>query len=131
MRSALVDAEPEPIAIDPLATALSIIDMQRDFLEPGGFGEALSNDVGLLAAAIAPCRSILEAARHLGVTVVHTREGHRPDLSDALPAKIHRGAPSQRIARAGGAVDLPRGAEASLTVGGGPRCAATENRETT
>jgi biuret amidohydrolase len=57
MRTALVDAEPDPIAIDPEATALVIIDMQRDFLEPGGFGETLGNDVSLLNKAVAPCRS--------------------------------------------------------------------------
>jgi biuret amidohydrolase len=101
MRTALVDAEPEPIAIDPLATALVIIDMQRDFLEPGGFGETLGNDVGLLAAAVGPCRSLLAAARRLGMLVVHTREGHRPDLSDAPRAKLERGAPRLRIGAVG------------------------------
>src|ERR1700675_2164179 len=91
MRTGLVDAEPDPIAIDPEATALVIIDMQRDFLEPGGFGETLGNDVSLLNKAVAPCRSLLEVARRLGMLVVHTREGHRPDLSDAPRAKVERG----------------------------------------
>ena len=90
MRSALVDAEPDPIAIDPWATALVIIDMQRDFLEPGGFGETLGNDVSLLAAAIDPCRALLDSARRLNMLVVHTREGHHPDLSDAPRAKLER-----------------------------------------
>jgi nicotinamidase-related amidase len=101
MRTATVEAEPEPIAIDPAATALVIIDMQRDFLEPGGFGESLGNDVGLLAAAVAPCRTLLDAARRAGMLVVHTREGHRPDLSDAPRAKVERGAPSLRIGAPG------------------------------
>jgi len=101
MRTAWVDAEPEPIAIDPATTALVIIDMQRDFLEPGGFGESLGNDVGLLGAAVGPCRTLLDAARRAGMLVVHTREGHRPDLSDAPKAKVERGAPSLRIGAAG------------------------------
>jgi isochorismate hydrolase len=92
MRTALVDAEPEAIAIDPRATALVIIDMQRDFLEPGGFGASLGNDVSLLAAAVAPCGQLLAAARRLGMLVIHTREGHRADLSDAPRAKVERGA---------------------------------------
>ena len=100
-RRVLLDAEPAPIAIDLGATALVIIDMQRDFLEPGGFGETLGNDVALLNAAVAPCRVLLDAARRLGLLVVHTREGHRPDLSDAPRAKVERGAPSLRIGAPG------------------------------
>jgi len=95
--TSLLAAEPQPIALDWAATALVIIDMQRDFLEPGGFGETLGNDVSQLARAIAPCASVLAAARAAGMLVVHTREGHLPDLSDAPPAKIARGAPSKRI----------------------------------
>ena len=101
MRAALVEAEPGPVAIDPRTTALILIDMQRDFLEPGGFGETLGNDVSLLAAAIEPCRAVLAAARRLRMLVVHTREGHRPDLSDAPRAKVERGAPSLRIGAMG------------------------------
>jgi nicotinamidase-related amidase len=93
----LLPAEPTSFAIDPARTALVVIDMQRDFLEPGGFGAALGNDVSLLAAAIGPCRAALDAARAAGMLVIHTREGHRPDLSDAPPAKVQRGAPSKRI----------------------------------
>lgn len=92
-----VIAEPGPIDLDLSKTALVIIDMQRDFLEPGGFGETLGNDVSLLARAVAPCAAVLAAARSLGLLVIHTREGHLPDLSDAPPAKIARGAPSLRI----------------------------------
>ena len=101
MRTALVDAEPEPVAIDSSATALVIIDMQRDFLEPGGFGETLGNDVSLLHAAVDPCRTLLASARRLGMLVVHTREGHLPDLSDAPRAKIERGTPTLRIGAQG------------------------------
>ncbi|HEX7481362.1 MAG TPA: cysteine hydrolase [Polyangiales bacterium] len=101
MATILVNAEPEPIAIDPARTAIVMIDMQRDFLEPGGFGESLGNDVSLLNAAVAPCRALLDAARSRGMLVVHTREGHRPDLSDAPPAKVERGAPSLRIGAPG------------------------------
>jgi nicotinamidase-related amidase len=90
-------AEPAAIGLDPARTALLIIDMQRDFIEPGGFGEALGNDVSLLRSAIEPCRRVLAAARALKMTVIHTREGHRPDLSDAPPAKLSRGTPGRRI----------------------------------
>lgn len=97
----LLDAEPLPIEIEPARTALIIMDMQRDFLEPGGFGASLGNDVGLLRAAIAPCRRLLEAARARGMLVIHTREGHRPDLADAPPAKVERGKPTLRIGDVG------------------------------
>src|ERR1700709_2026507 len=95
--SGTVAAEPGPIDLDWSATALLIIDMQRDFMEPGGFGETLGNDVSQLARAVKPIALVLEAARDIGMLVVHTREGHLPDLSDAPPAKIERGAPSLRI----------------------------------
>src|SRR3954468_22145951 len=93
----VISAEPEPIKLDWSSTALVIIDMQRDFMEPGGFGETLGNDVGQLARAVKPIGALLQAARDTGMLVVHTREGHLPDLSDAPPAKVERGAPSLRI----------------------------------
>jgi nicotinamidase-related amidase len=92
-----IEAEPTPITIEPKRTALLLIDMQRDFLEPGGFGETLGNDVSLLGRAVKPCKALLEAARRIGMLVVHTREGHRPDLSDAPKTKLERGEPSKRI----------------------------------
>jgi nicotinamidase-related amidase len=97
MKKLTIDAEPGKIAIDPARTAIVMIDMQRDFLEPGGFGETLGNDVSLLAKAIKPAKALLTWARELGMLIVHTREGHRPDMSDAPPAKVERGAPSMRI----------------------------------
>ena len=96
-----VAAEPAPIDLDWSTTALLIIDMQRDFMEPGGFGETLGNDVSLLARVVKPIAAVLDTARDIGLLVVHTREGHLPDLSDAPPAKIERGAPSLRIGDAG------------------------------
>ena len=96
-----IEAEPGAIAIDPTRTAIVMIDMQRDFLEPGGFGETLGNDVSLLAKAVAPAKALLTAARKLKMLIVHTREGHRPDMADAHPAKVERGAPSMRIGDAG------------------------------
>jgi nicotinamidase-related amidase len=92
-----IAAEPSAIGIDLARTAVVMIDMQRDFLEPGGFGESLGNDLAQLTRVVAPCRTLLDGARAHGLLVVHTREGHRPDLSDAPPAKIARGAPSMRI----------------------------------
>jgi biuret amidohydrolase len=86
-----VDAQPYPFVLDPAAAALVIIDMQRDFLEPGGFGAALGNDVSYLRTAIAPTGRVLGACRAAGMMVVHTREGHRPDLSDLAPSKRARG----------------------------------------
>ncbi len=86
-----VTAEPYASSFRPAATALVIIDMQRDFLEPGGFGAALGNDVSLLRSAIKPTARVLKACRAAGMLVVHTREGHRPDLSDLAPAKRVRG----------------------------------------
>ncbi len=93
----IVIAEPNPIVLDWTKTALVIIDMQRDFLEPGGFGETLGNDVSQLASAVRPISNVLAAARKSGMLVIHTREGHLPDLSDAPPAKLERGAPRLRI----------------------------------
>lgn len=86
-----VKAEPYEFRFDPRTTALLIIDMQRDFVDPGGFGEALGNDVSLLRKAIGPTRKVLDAARRAGLLVIHTREGHRPDLSDLQPSKKARG----------------------------------------
>jgi nicotinamidase-related amidase len=96
-----IAAQPFPISVDFARTALVIIDMQRDFLEPGGFGAALGNDVALLGAALLPCKAMLAGARAAGMLVIHTREGHRPDLSDAPPAKVLRGDPATRIGAAG------------------------------
>ncbi|MES1164356.1 MAG: cysteine hydrolase family protein [Polyangia bacterium] len=101
MPKVTIHAEPGPLEVDPARTAIVMIDMQRDFLEPGGFGESLGNDVSLLAKAIAPAKRLLGAARKLGMLIVHTREGHRPDLSDAPPAKVERGSPSVRIGAPG------------------------------
>src|SRR6185369_12649551 len=101
MATITIQAEPGALSIDPKRTAVVMIDMQRDFLEPGGFGETLGNDVSLLAKAIDPAAALIAGARKQGMLVVHTREGHRPDLADAPPAKIERGAPSKRIGDAG------------------------------
>ncbi|MEQ6903021.1 cysteine hydrolase [Nocardioides sp. YIM 152588] len=92
-----VPAEPSAYPLIEGATALIVIDMQRDFLLPGGFGESLGNDVSLLQRVVEPLAGLIAAARAAGVPVIHTREGHVPDLSDCPPAKLNRGAPSKRI----------------------------------
>ena len=81
--------------------ALVIIDMQRDFVEPGGFGETLGNDVSLLQAIVPACQRVLAGWRDAGGLVIHTREAHHPDLSDCPPAKRDRGNPTLRIGDAG------------------------------
>ncbi|MFC4029874.1 cysteine hydrolase family protein [Streptomyces polygonati] len=96
-RALVAEAAPYPFSFDPASTALVLIDMQRDFLEPGGFGASLGNDVAELRRTIAPLRRVLAACRAAGMTVVHTREGHLPDLSDCPPSKLLRGSPSLRI----------------------------------
>jgi len=109
-----IDARPFAFGLQPGRAALVIIDMQRDFIEPGGFGASLGNDVSQLEAAVEPARRLLEAWRARGWPVVHTRESHAPDLSDCPPAKRLRGAPRLRIGDPG-----PMG---RLLVRGEPGC---------
>ena len=86
-----VPAKPYEFSLDPAKAALLIIDMQRDFVEPGGFGEMLGNDVSQLRPSIEPLKALLASARQAGLFVMHTREGHKPDLSDLHEAKKVRG----------------------------------------
>jgi len=92
-----IEARPYPFALSTEVAALVIIDMQRDFLQPGGFGSALGNDVSQLAKVVEPTQRLLAAARGADLLIVHTREGHRPDLADLAPAKHRRGKASLRI----------------------------------
>ena len=96
-----VPARPYPFQLDPAQTALVVIDMQRDFIEPGGFGASLGNNVALLEAIIPTTASLIALFRRQGWPIVHTREAHRPDLSDCPPAKIARGKPGLRIGDTG------------------------------
>ena len=95
------DARPFPYEFDLARTALVLIDMQRDFIEPGGFGASLGNDVSLLEAIVPATRAVLEAWRRAGGWVVHTREAHLSDLSDCPPSKRDRGHPALRIGDVG------------------------------
>lgn len=92
-----VKAKPYDLAFDLGETAVVMIDMQKDFILPGGFGETLGNDVSLLAATIPPCEDLLKIARGLDMLVVHTREGHRANLSDVFTSKLERCKPSAKI----------------------------------
>jgi nicotinamidase-related amidase len=94
---ATVKAKPYDFEFSPAKTALIVIDMQRDFIEPGGFGETLGNNVKLLAAIVPTVKKLLDTCRKAGITIIHTREAHRPDLSDLPPAKLNRGNPKHRI----------------------------------
>lgn len=101
MSKGKIQAEPYEFDFDLDSTALVMIDMQRDFVEPGGFGESLGNDVSLLRSSIEPCKELLETARKIGMFIIHTREGHRPDLADLQPAKKARGNPTLKIGEPG------------------------------
>ena len=92
-----VAAKPFPYALPPGNVALIVIDMQRDFVEPGGFGDTLGNDVTRLQAIVPTVARLIRLFRSAGWPVIHTREGHQPDLSDCPPAKRLRGNPSLRI----------------------------------
>jgi biuret amidohydrolase len=92
-----VPAAPFPYALDPGHTALVVIDMQRDFVEPGGFGETLGNDLAPVAAIVPTVAKLIALFRAKEWPILHTRESHRPDLSDCPPAKRMRGNPSLRI----------------------------------
>ena len=96
-----VDAEPYPFELTPAKCALLLIDLQRDFMEPGGFGEMLGNDVSQLRRVIEPNQRLLAAWRAAGLAVIHTREGHRPDLTDLPPAKRIRGKGATTIGDSG------------------------------
>src|SRR6478752_948743 len=96
-----VEADPYPFEFEPAKCALLIIDMQRDFLEPGGFGEMLGNDVSQLRRTIQPNKELLAAWRSAGLPVLHTREGHRADLADLPPSKKIRGKGKTTIGDAG------------------------------
>jgi nicotinamidase-related amidase len=97
----VVAARPFAFRFETRHTALIVIDMQRDFIEAGGFGESLGNDVSRLQAIVPTVKSLLFACREAGMLVIHTREGHRSDLADCPPAKRDRGSPKLRIGEAG------------------------------
>jgi nicotinamidase-related amidase len=92
-----VPAAPFPFALDPAHAALVVIDMQRDFVEPGGFGETLGNDLTPVAAIVPTVADLIALFRAKKWPILHTRECHKADLSDCPPAKRLRGKPSLRI----------------------------------
>jgi nicotinamidase-related amidase len=101
MTMATIEARPYDYAFDKKRLALVLIDMQRDFVEPGGFGAALGNDVRLLAPIIPVLRELVSGFRELGLTVIHTKECHKPDLSDCPKAKLTRGRGALKIGDVG------------------------------
>jgi biuret amidohydrolase len=96
-----IPAKPYPYPLDPAHTALVVIDMQRDFIERGGFGDSLGNDVARLEAIIPTTAALIALFRDHQWPVIHTREAHKPDLSDCPPSKIRRGNPSLHIGETG------------------------------
>ncbi len=96
-----ISARPYPYDLDPAHTALVVIDMQRDFIEKGGFGDSLGNDVQRLEAIIPTVAGLLALFRRHDWPIIHTREAHKPDLSDAPPSKIRRGNPTLHIGEVG------------------------------
>lgn len=92
-----IAATPFPFRFEPSTTALIVIDMQRDFAEPGGFGASLGNDVSRIQTIVPAVKRLIEGFRAAGLPVIHTMECHRPDLSDLPPAKRDRGSPALRI----------------------------------
>ncbi len=96
-----IDAKPFSFAFKPATMALIVIDMQRDFAEPGGFGASLGNDVSRVTAIVPTVKRLIAGFRAAGLPVIHTMECHRPDLSDLPPARRNRGNPSIRIGDVG------------------------------
>lgn len=92
-----IEAEPTPVDICAEETALVVIDMQKDFLRRGGYGELLGNNPDILASTIGPVQKILKAVRDRAMLVVHTREGHLSDLSDCPQTKLLRWPEGRRI----------------------------------
>lgn len=85
-----IDAKPYVFNFPLQHTALLVIDMQRDFLLAKGFGEIQGGNLEAVQASIAPTKKLLEACRSVGMAIVHTREGHKPDLSDCPSSKLVR-----------------------------------------
>ena len=92
-----IAARPSPVEIDLKETALIIIDVQKDFVCPGGYGEVLGNNVSLLRVVIPPVQRVLAAWREAGLLVIHTREGHNPDMTDCPETKLSRWPEGSRI----------------------------------
>ncbi|MBA1140656.1 cysteine hydrolase family protein [Mesorhizobium neociceri] len=96
-----IDAQPFAFSFKKQTMALVVIDMQRDFAEPGGFGASLGNDVSRVTAIVPTVKRLIEGFRAAGLPVIHTMECHKPDLSDLPPAKRNRGNPWIRIGDSG------------------------------
>ena len=88
-----VNAHPRPFIFEPASTALLVIDMQHDFMEPGGWADAMGLDIALLAPVVPVIAGLLDGFRRAGAHVIHTREGYRPDLADCPPHKRGRYSP--------------------------------------
>ena len=97
----VINAMPFDFKFNRSNIALIVIDMQRDFAEPGGFGSSLGNDVSRITAIVPTVRKLIEGFRAAKLLVIHTMECHRPDLSDCPPAKRNRGNPTLRIGDVG------------------------------
>jgi ureidoacrylate peracid hydrolase len=77
-----LDAKPEPIAIDPVRSAVIVVDMENDFAAKGGMFDRAGVDISGARKAIAPTAKVLAAARQAGIKIIYLKMGYRPDLSD-------------------------------------------------
>lgn len=92
-----IEAKPYGYTLTHTKPCLLVIDMQRDFIDPGGFGDALGNNVGRLSAIVPTVKKLIDGFRRLRLPIIHTRECHKADLSDCPPSKLTRGMSALKI----------------------------------
>jgi len=111
----LLDAQPEPITIDPERTALLVVDMQNDFGAKGGIFDLAGIDISLIQKVVAPTARVIAAARKAGMKVIYLKMGFRPDLSDAGPPDSPNWI-KHAVMHVGEAVRAPDGTESRILI---------------